>query len=578
MKNLRVKESFDKVGSFHRTAFSEKNNFLRFIYDLGKTGLCRLFRFPGEKNLSVWWFSLVAEKAPLKSDAYAKLISEIIGFKNEEHSTNKTFRDPGLLQFISGFKTIVFLVLKSVYAKLFIRNFCSRLKKFKNMDYTIISYFPLLNKDRAQEGYFENKYISPFHRVLEKKRRGKYSHVCLPVDVDGFNFRDAVKLAGKFSQTQSVFLLEEFFKLRHFPLIIFYYVYFAAIFALNIGRIKKSVLYTYHGGKHSVWHIFKNDFYKSFCGPTLASSLWYVFVFKELTSRLRKKSKVICICEMQWWERALYFFTKKNGLISIGYQHTIVPELLLNYFNDTGEIKEEMAAVESCPLPDYIATVGEIPAKLFRKYGWPVNRVIQWGAQRFDQLKDRSSSDVVPWNEKENYFVCAFSISPVDAENILFFLEKAFGNIDINASYRIYLKSHPALDLQSLIYDLNIHLNPMIFRVTETPLDVLMLHAKGLIVTESSASFDALINGSPVIVPRFRGMLDCNPLSYITDLPVYADSPEELLHMCNQIVCLKESPVDGKKVRHFLHEYLYFPANDDVYLDTIDTLAGIKHR
>ena len=70
---------------------------------------------------------------------------------------------------------------------------------------------------------------------------------------------------------------------------------------------------------------------------------------------------------MQGWERAFYIFAQKNDLITIGYQHTIVPELILNYFNHPEEIgKGQDGYIEKCPLPDYLATVGNISAELLR--------------------------------------------------------------------------------------------------------------------------------------------------------------------------------------------------------------------
>lgn len=575
MINARHQNTPDAVRSYHRLAISEKNNYLRFIHELGKTGLSRLFSFRGKDNLSLWWFSAVYEKSPLKSDTYDKLVSELfVSGKSDRHAAHKRLRDSAIYHFFSGLYDLFNFVSKSFYAKLHMNNFYVRRNSLRTVDYTIVSYFPLIDPNKAKEGSFENRYLAPFHRSLEKNRHGAYCHICLPIEIDGLGFKEAVKLASIFSQKQSIFLLEEFFSFKYFFSVFFYYIYFSVLFSLHVRRIKENMLYPYKGQQYNVWHIFNKDFYKSFCGPTLASSLWYIFVFKELTSRLKKNSKVISICEMQWWERALYFFARKNGLISIGYQHTIVPELLLNYFNDPEEFKEEKAAVESCPLPDYIATVGEIPATLFRKSGWPSNRIILWGAQRFDQWKDRHASDRFPWKEKEDYFVCAFSISPVDAKYILELFDQTFSKV--NVDYVIYLKSHPCLDLEVLIRTMNIHLNPAVFRITETPLESLMKRSKGIIVTESSASLYALANGCPVVIPRFRGVLDCNPLSYISDIPVYADSPEELLRSCSQISRAKESPSDDEKAERFLRDYLFFPPNDDAYLDAIDAIEKIS--
>jgi surface carbohydrate biosynthesis protein (TIGR04326 family) len=563
------------ITRFHNLAFSEKKKYLKFIYNIGKSGLINLFKFPGE-NFSLWWFSLIAEKSTFKTDSYDRLIFYLLSPEKKpiKKPIRKLIRESALFQFFIGFYSLYSFIRKVIYAKIFIKDFKRRQADLFDNDYTMVSYFPLLDKDKAKDNIFENKYIAPFHRLLEGKRKGKYAHICFHVDIDGLNFKDSVRLINKFYKTQSIFLLEEIFKLRHIFSILFYYLYFSFLFIFNINRIKKNILYEYEGKNYNVWHIFKNDFYISFCGNILASSLCYIYIFKELASCLKKNSIVICMCEMLWWEKALYVYTKKYGLISIGYQHTIVPELLLNYFNHPDEIRVSNGKNGRCPLPDYMTTVGNIPAKLFKKYGWPDERVFVWGAQRFESLKDIDKL-FIPWEYNENYFICAFSISISEAERVLLMLEEAFKKAIVN--YKIYLKSHPAINLQHVVKKLGLELNSEVFEFTEVPLDRSMQKAKGIIVTESSSCLYALAYGSPVIVPRFENRIDCNPLSYISNIPIYADSAEDLRNICDQIVNLPDSPVIDAEIKKFLNDYLCFPVSDSEYLDKIDSLVQLKN-
>ena len=569
-----AEEQSELVIKFHNLSFSEKKNYLQFIYEIGRNGLMSLFKFPGEK-FSLWWFSLLAEKSPLKSDSYERLISELLHPKNEPSTSKRALlKETPLFHFLNGLYAIYRFILKVIYAKTIIKDFKGRHKKLVNSDYTVVSYFPLMNKEKAENGIFENKYIAPFHRLLEEKHQGKYVHLCLSVDIDGLGFKDSVKLVNKFSKNQTLFLLEEFIKIRHIFLVHFYYVYFSLLFIFNINRIKKNILYEYEGKNYNVWHILKNDFYISFCGHNLASSLWYILAFKEVTAGLKKNSKVVCICEMQGWEKAFYIFAKKNDLITIGYQHTIVPELLLNYFNHPEEIgKGHDRNIEKCPMPDYLATVGNISAELFKKYGWPDERVFVWGSQRFESFKEPNKL-IVPWQDKENYFVCAFSISASDSKRILLLLERAFKEAAVN--YKIYLKSHPSLNIPKLVEQLGLKLNQEIFEYTDIPLEEIMRLAKGIIVTESSSSFYALGYGSPVIVPRFEDKIDCNPLSYVSDIPIYVSSDDGLRNVCEQITKLAGYPLDSK-VERFLSDYFYFPADTSEYLDKIDSLTHLKN-
>ena len=574
MNKLLGTQHSELISQFHKLAYSEKKRYLKFIYDLGRNGLVNLFKFPGE-NFSLWWFSLVAEKAPLKSDSYEKLISELLRPQNEPSVKKMALIKKTLLfQFLNGLYAICHYMLMTIYAKKVIKDFKERHKRLVNCDYTIVSYFPLLNKEKAEYGIFENKYLAPFHKLLEENHKGRYSHICLSFNIDGMGFKDAVNLVNKFSKNQNVFLLEEFIKFRHLFFILFYYFYFSLLFMFNLKLIKKNTLYEYEGNIYDVWHIFKNDFYRSFCGSNLASSLLYIFAFQKVTASLKKNSKVICVCEMQWWEKALYIFAKKHDLVTIGYQHTIVPELLLNYFNHPNEIeKGQSGHIEKCPLPDYLATVGNIPAELFKKYGWPDERVFVWGAQRFELLKAPNKL-FVPWEGKGNYFVCAFSISDSESQRVLLLLEKAFKK---TGNYNIYLRSHPSMNIPKLVEELGIKLNPNIFEFTDIPLEEIMQRARGIIVTESSSSLYSLAHGSPVLVPRFIDKIDCNPLSYISAIPIYCCSDDDLINACNHIAKLETSPIADNEAERFLNDYLYFPASNNEYLDKIDSLTHLKN-
>ena len=95
-----------------------------------------------------------------------------------------------------------------------------------------------------------------------------------------------------------------------------------------------------------------------------------------------------------------------------------------------------------------------------------------------------------------------------------------------------------------------------------------MRRAKGIIVTESSSSFYALLMAA-LIAPRLEDKIDCNPLSYVSDIPIYVSSDEGLRNICEQIT-VGGSPLDSK-VGEFLNNYFYFPTDTSEYLDKIDS-------
>ena len=77
-------------------------------------------------------------------------------------------------------------------------------------------------------------------------------------------------------------------------------------------------------------------------------------------------------------------------------------------------------------------------------------------------------------------------------------------------------------------------------------------------VTESSAALDALSCGCKVIIPRLFNIVDMNPLSGLCDLSVYANSPQELLTVTQQVLQEKEDQDFARKSQKFIYDYCEF--------------------
>ncbi|MDD5173451.1 MAG: hypothetical protein PHV48_01315 [Candidatus Omnitrophica bacterium] len=526
----------------------------------------KIFQFPGER-FSLWWFSLIAEKSPSKTDAYEKLVSVLVGSKSvqDRYSCRESLLRCGPLAFLMGLCAFFRFLFRVCLVKVFLREFKKRVTSLKHKSTVVVSYFPFFDKIKAEAGIFEDRYISAYHRLLAQMRPDSYAHVCIQVNINETGLRRSLSQLKRFSGPEPLFFLEEFFKISHLWKILFYYLYFSAVSAVNGSRIKKLFLYSYEGRHFDVWKIFKGDFHNSFSGPVLMLSLWYIFLFRAMTDNVKQGTRVITTAEMYNWEKALYLNAKRKDLITIAYQHTHVPELLLNYFHDPQEIGGD-DFLRHCPLPDYIATVGRLTADLFQKYGWPEDRIFIWGAQRFEQIRAlRNISHVT----KERYFVCAFSLIPSEAAHLLRLFAQAFPEYP---GYRIMLKSHPVLDCAAIARSLHIDLDERTFEYTDRPLEELTGKSQGMIVTESSSCFYSLASGRPVIVPVFEGKLDLNPLSYVTDIPTYVYDAKGLRDLCDSITNGRTAEIIPEKFNAVLDQYLYFPSDNTEYVEKIERL------
>jgi len=245
--------------AFHAEATAERANFLKFISSLGSDRMQRIFKFPGE-DFSLWWLSLVAEKAIIKSDAYANLIAYLCSEEQKVIPKSHKKKNNLILNFVYGFWTLCSLSCQAISVWLKTRNFKTRKANLSSSEYIIVSYFPYIDAQQLAKGKFVNNYLPAFHKTL-KDSTAKHSHICLPVDIDGFGFKDSSRLLNKFQDEESLFLLQEFFNFRDLLLSFGYYFYFTFGFIFNLNWIKKQLKYTYKGNSFDVWDLFKGDFY-----------------------------------------------------------------------------------------------------------------------------------------------------------------------------------------------------------------------------------------------------------------------------------------------------------------------------
>lgn len=559
---------------FNQRAAEERLTYLQFIYRLGTGDFPRLFTMPGT-TLSLWWSSLVVEKSPLKSDSFQKLITRLTHGVTPL-SLLKRFKSSACYHLLRGLFYFLQLLKRqrSVIAGLGVRS--GQLAALKKLDYLLISYFPHLDAEQLRQGRFVNRYLPALHKDLAQRRSGRFGHICIPVDIDGYNFHDAIRLADQCSEHEPVMLVEELVSTSEMFSMLGQYLRMASIYLLNRRQLRKNMRYPTAEGGLDIWPQLRHESNASFCGAQLLYSLYYSHAFQNLTAALKPESTLVTICEMQAWERCLYYFARKHGIRTVAYQHTIVPMLLLNYFNAPEEPAWDANGIVHCPQPDFVATVGNITADLFRQHGWPSERVFVWGAQRFDSLRvmlERHHK----WDCKENRIVCAFSICPQEALHILRMLAEAFKDMP-DTNLRISLKSHPSLDVQTLAGQHGIQLPPEWFEFTTTPLDQLMQLTKAMIVTESSATFYALAAGCRIIVPRFNNRLDCNPLSFLSTIGLVADSAVAMRNVCSQAVTTPPTAAEQEKAAMFLADYFHFPENDLAYLNRLDQLPAMPDK
>jgi len=129
-------------------------------------------------------------------------------------------------------------------------------------------------------------------------------------------------------------------------------------------------------------------------GPLLRRAWWQdlsravgpaAYLFKSSMDQVFRSRAVSCVVfpyENQTWERMLIMSAREAGVRTVGYQHSTVPHLSLNYFFGR-------QGVGSAPIPDAVLTTGKYYQETLITGGLPVERVSVGGAWRYRHLQGR---------------------------------------------------------------------------------------------------------------------------------------------------------------------------------------------
>lgn len=598
---------------FNKKAFSTRNTHLKFISSFAdlkissKKNIKEYFKFPFKK-FSVWWLSLVAEKSTLKSNSYSRLAKFLaildiqkryssrqiwldisdrtlasLLMKQSKISKTKIFnlRHYSLKAkcsfflpiwcIIRGFIYFVRFLLKIIYTKKAMRNIRNRKNTFQKSDFLLVTYFPVIDKEEMKKGKFIDKFYEPLQAVLERNKK-KFSWLLFHIDstvIDstGYSFKESVNL-GRFIDKSGhhFFFCEEWFKPRDIFIVLGSYIYIMLKFLLKKSRIVHNFKYPYIDT--ILWPIYRYEWFTSFMGSHLMHGLIYYRIFKNAFCELKQNSTVLYIAEMYAWEKALNIAAQEvGGLRTVGIQHTIVPLLMLNYFNDRNELNFG-DNVQGIPMPNYLGCVGRIPAQIFRDMGWPEEKIFLLGAMRFHYLRRRFEHQI-KWQNRNNVVVVALAMMPLESKELLRYAYFAFRN---QWNYKVLIKSHPACNIKEVVDSLDIDLGKDIFHITDRSLNDILASAKVTVVTESSSALVAIAYECPVVIPRLVDTIDMSPLTGISNLGIYVNDPVDLRKTVNSIMKSKDNPIASEKYQGLIDDYFDLLDSNENFLSRLESL------
>ena len=592
-----------------RTAGSARSDYVDFISTMPQSRLpsgrtiASLFKCPSQ-NFSAWWFSLVAEKNPLRSDAYHNLVKLLtildlcrshkcpdIVFACSNHVLYEGLRAlrkshafrlyaPGAKPRRLGVKTYLAAAGSALrsFASLFgkwwrIRRYLAETKAIPTSGDTpstlAISYFPLLDAEALQRGQFVNRYFAPLQRAWGDREKREILWLGLPLEMDGYTGRQSLALGKKIVENGYRFQFQEEWLTA--ALILRVLVTYGAIayrFLRNLRALRSAFQFGQSG--LDIWPIFRAEWARSFAGPVLVNGLAHFYLFDACLKRIEPVRRLIYISENFAWEKALCLAARKRPVLKMGIQHTSVsiqtPSLF--YFAHRQDKEESLLDV---PMPDRLLCAGKIPADLHRTFGYPSERIVEWGAIRHQYVRNLLNCPVA-WPQRGNLIVVAGSVLPSETEELLTWTWKAFAH---EKDIRVVIKGHYACPLEPILLRLGLEMPPG-FEIQNTPIGDLLPQARMLIVTTSTCAIEGIAAGCPVVVPKLLSVVDMSPLSGVTDLPIYVWNVEELRRRALEIVARPTSPLDKTRCRDFVEQYFRFVESDSDFLDQLMALKPVE--
>jgi hypothetical protein len=291
-----------------------------------------------------------------------------------------------------------------------------------------------------------------------------------------------------------------------------------------------------------------------------------------LPEKIKKGSVIAYYMENQAWEKALVIAaSEKAGLTVVGIQHSTVPLLAMSHFNHPDELGDGNW-LKYVPRPAYLACVGSAMIRLFGKSGWEKERLFILGGLRYKYISQYLEQGI-SWGSKVNRIVVALSIIPEESLEILWYVYHALKGLK---NCEVLIKPHYALDWPKFLSKARYILDDPCFTVTKAPISDLLPSSKILIVAGSTVAIEGVACQNVVIVPRLTKVVDMNPLTGITELVEYVNTPDQLRKRATEILAGADYAVMSDRYHKFVSDYFEPADSDGIYWERF--LKGVEGR
>ena len=570
---------------------------IRWSADLGELkvrnrSLKSRFLLP-KSEVSTWWFSLLSEKNPRKTDIFLriaqlqiidKVISQnnikacICSLVNSDLSTAVTNlcrrssidilslasvrgkssfkqrlvsqlkRAPDLYYGLKALGALGKVIVKTTMTKLVMGPIKPRLGEYKN-SIMFISYFPLLDKDAASKGKIKNRYVMPLQEKLSAEGK-PIIWVWMYTFLEGYSFKQALNLASRFKNKGEInFLLEEFISLKLFLKTLFLWLRQIITFVkLRLSMPKDCFYKNFSIPETSLF--LEKLFVESFLGPTSFMTILYFEIYKKIFSSFSGFDYCVYFFEMQAWEKALNAAKKIKApaIKTIGFQHTLVHKNFFPYFCWPSELASSESS-PAIPLPDILACNGDVSKDVMSSWGYKDIRKVEALRQLYLSPSVNYRED--PKNSK--IILILGSANKKETRALISLFSEAFPRL--KGIEEVWVKGHPCMPVEEILRELDLFPKESRYSIKKDSVGELAQKAGLVFVSGSSAVLEALALGCKVISPVFVDDIFMNPLGETNNVYLKVYNPYQLREEANKIIMQEAKESEQSSLGDFIGRY-----------------------
>lgn len=297
---------------------------------------------------------------------------------------------------------------------------------------------------------------------------------------------------------------------------------------------------------------------------SVPQNILYYFAFKRWMKEISQHDiTIIYPFENQPWEKMLCTVAREAGKNTklVGYQHTTVPLLLLNYFPGAGESS-------TMPLPHLIVANGEYTLNLLKDAQYGDVELINGGALRHEYLY-KAGKDLAKQKKKSETVLVALPYLRSLSEEILVAIFNAFKDLD-EETIRFVMKFHPDVPLEHLRIQLPSW--PLHFQKTDESMSDILRDVDSVIYASSTVGLEAMLGGIPTIRYCSEHTLELDSLD-IVDRRVVSCSGDNMKQVVLTVLkegishTAQESTSEVSNLNRF-----FSPVDEDVWRQIADSV------